>query len=159
MSWKLAVVDAQGDPAEIHLAPARVEPAPVTVPVPVEWVNKVVRRMLAMEKVIRRAVSGLPLDLHYPAPTPLPVQPLVEPRSQAQSRAAPRKKSAWAPPQKKIATRTFAPTATTQRQTSSARQAAGDLQTAREGVARVERKYLMKMREKPTQVEPIHKKK
>lgn len=31
LSWKLAVVDAQDDPAEIHLAHARVEPAPVTV--------------------------------------------------------------------------------------------------------------------------------
>ena len=33
MTWKVAVIDAQGNPGEIHLAPARMEPAPVTVQV------------------------------------------------------------------------------------------------------------------------------
>ncbi|KAI8554996.1 hypothetical protein RHMOL_Rhmol05G0139500 [Rhododendron molle] len=31
LSWKMAVIDAQGDVAEIYLTPARAEPAPVTV--------------------------------------------------------------------------------------------------------------------------------
>ncbi|XP_058216804.1 uncharacterized protein LOC131327676 [Rhododendron vialii] len=68
LTWQIAVVDFQGNPAELHLVPARVEPAPVTVPVPNEWVNEAVRRMLALENVKRRAASGLPLDLRYPPP-------------------------------------------------------------------------------------------
>ncbi|KAI8542865.1 hypothetical protein RHMOL_Rhmol08G0173200 [Rhododendron molle] len=70
MSWKISVVDTQGNPAEIHLVPARAEPESVTVSVPNECVNEAVRRMLAMENVIRRAASGMPLELHYLAPTP-----------------------------------------------------------------------------------------
>ncbi|KAI8550789.1 hypothetical protein RHMOL_Rhmol06G0134500 [Rhododendron molle] len=33
MSWKISVMDTQGNPAEIHLVPARAKPASVTVPV------------------------------------------------------------------------------------------------------------------------------
>jgi hypothetical protein len=33
LTWKIAVVDAQGNPGEVHLAPARTEPALVTVQV------------------------------------------------------------------------------------------------------------------------------
>ncbi|XP_058214321.1 uncharacterized protein LOC131325865 [Rhododendron vialii] len=68
LTWQIAVVGSQGNPAELHLAPARVEPAPVTVSVPNEWVNEAVRRMLALENMIRRAASDLPLDLRYPPP-------------------------------------------------------------------------------------------
>ncbi|XP_058216522.1 uncharacterized protein LOC131327401 [Rhododendron vialii] len=70
--WKIAVVDSQGNPAELHLAPARVEPTPITVPVPTEWANEAVRRMLALENIVRRTASGLPLDLCYLTPTPPP---------------------------------------------------------------------------------------
>ncbi|KAI8572472.1 hypothetical protein RHMOL_Rhmol01G0201600 [Rhododendron molle] len=44
--WKVDVVDSQGNPAEV----------------PVEWVNEAVRRMLALENVVRRAASGMPLE-------------------------------------------------------------------------------------------------
>ncbi|KAI8530069.1 hypothetical protein RHMOL_Rhmol11G0026400 [Rhododendron molle] len=74
MLWKIAVLGTQGNPTEIHLVPARVPPTPLTVPVPNEWVNGAVRDMLAMENVIKRAASGIPLELHYPAPTPPPAQ-------------------------------------------------------------------------------------
>ncbi|KAI8535881.1 hypothetical protein RHMOL_Rhmol10G0209000 [Rhododendron molle] len=70
MSWTIPVTDAQGNLAEIHLVPARVEPPPVTVPALAEWVNEAVRRMLALENLVRRATSGLPLELHYPASSP-----------------------------------------------------------------------------------------
>lgn len=33
LTWKIRVVDSQGNPAEVQLVPARVEPTPVTVPV------------------------------------------------------------------------------------------------------------------------------
>ncbi|KAI8538495.1 hypothetical protein RHMOL_Rhmol09G0108300 [Rhododendron molle] len=103
--WKIAMVDTQGNPAEVHLAPARVEPAPVTVPncmlVPNEWVNEAVRHMLAMENVIRRVASGMPLEFHYPAPTPPPIPLAVVQRSQAQGRAFLRRKRTRSPPQKK----------------------------------------------------------
>ncbi|KAI8559954.1 hypothetical protein RHMOL_Rhmol04G0216800 [Rhododendron molle] len=58
MSWIVPVVDAQGNPAAIHLVPARVEPPPVIVPVPNEWVNEAIRRMLALENMAQgRATS------------------------------------------------------------------------------------------------------
>ncbi|KAI8538536.1 hypothetical protein RHMOL_Rhmol09G0111200 [Rhododendron molle] len=38
--------------------------------VPNEWVNKAIRRMLALENVVRRAASGFPLELRYPARSP-----------------------------------------------------------------------------------------
>ncbi|KAI8559737.1 hypothetical protein RHMOL_Rhmol04G0197600 [Rhododendron molle] len=66
--WKVDVVDHQGNLAEVELVPARIEPAAVTVQVPVEWVNEAVRRMLALENVVRRAAQGMPLQLCYPAP-------------------------------------------------------------------------------------------
>ncbi|XP_058217371.1 uncharacterized protein LOC131328443 [Rhododendron vialii] len=153
MSWKIVVVDTQGNPAEIRLVPARVELAPVTNPVPIEWVNEVIRRMLAMENVIRRAVSGMPLELHYPTPTPSPVQPAVVQRSQAQGKASPRRKSAKDPPQKKMTARTLTPPITTWQKIRSAQQAAGNLQAAKEAVARVEERYKLKMRERPSQSE------
>ncbi|KAI8563759.1 hypothetical protein RHMOL_Rhmol03G0134000 [Rhododendron molle] len=56
--WKVDVVDSQGNPAEVQLVPARIEPAAVTVQVPAEWVNEAVRRMLALENVAQgRAAS------------------------------------------------------------------------------------------------------
>ncbi|KAI8535408.1 hypothetical protein RHMOL_Rhmol10G0171700 [Rhododendron molle] len=82
MPWKILVVDIQGNPAKIHLVLARSEPASVTIPVPNEWVNEAIRRMLAMENVIRRAASGMPLELHYPAPTPPPAQRVAAQRPQ-----------------------------------------------------------------------------
>ncbi|KAI8571881.1 hypothetical protein RHMOL_Rhmol01G0154400 [Rhododendron molle] len=42
---------AEGNPAVVELVPACIEPAAVTVQVPVEWVNEAVRRMLALENV------------------------------------------------------------------------------------------------------------
>ncbi|KAI8547544.1 hypothetical protein RHMOL_Rhmol07G0204400 [Rhododendron molle] len=69
MSRTIPVTDAQGNLAEIHLVPARVEPPPVTVPAPAEWVNEAVRRMLALENLVRRAAGGFQLELRYPAPT------------------------------------------------------------------------------------------
>ncbi|KAI8572595.1 hypothetical protein RHMOL_Rhmol01G0211800 [Rhododendron molle] len=53
LSWKIPVMHAQGNPAEIHLVPARVEPPSVSVLVPNEWVNEAIRRMLALENVVR----------------------------------------------------------------------------------------------------------
>ncbi|KAI8546934.1 hypothetical protein RHMOL_Rhmol07G0158200 [Rhododendron molle] len=38
--------------------------------VPNEWVNKAIRRMLALENLVRRAAGGFPLELRYPAPSP-----------------------------------------------------------------------------------------
>ncbi|KAI8535785.1 hypothetical protein RHMOL_Rhmol10G0201000 [Rhododendron molle] len=70
LSWKIPVVDTQGNLAEIHLVPAKVEPPSVTVPVPNEWVNEAICRMLALDNVVRRAASGMPLELRYPAPSP-----------------------------------------------------------------------------------------
>ncbi|KAI8555277.1 hypothetical protein RHMOL_Rhmol05G0162500 [Rhododendron molle] len=78
----------------------------------VEWVNEAVRCVLAMENVIRTAASGMPLELHYPAPTPPPAQPPVVPRAQAQGRAALKKKSARDLPHKKIETRSLTTSAT-----------------------------------------------
>lgn len=115
MPWNIAVVDTQGNPGEIQLIPARVEPAPVTVQVPIEWVNEAVRHMLAMENVIRRAASGIPSQIGYPAPTPAPAQRAAVQRTQAPGKAAPRRKSVRDPSQKKIAARTTAPLVTTQR--------------------------------------------
>ncbi|KAI8568933.1 hypothetical protein RHMOL_Rhmol02G0239400 [Rhododendron molle] len=85
MSWKIPVVDRQGNPAEIHLVPARVEPPSVTVSVPNEWVNEAIRCMLAMENVIKRAASGLPLELRYPAPSPPRAQNAAAQRPQTRS--------------------------------------------------------------------------
>ncbi|KAI8529956.1 hypothetical protein RHMOL_Rhmol11G0016300 [Rhododendron molle] len=96
MSWKIPVVDTQGNPVEIHLVPARVKPPSVTVPlnnielplhVPNEWVNEAIRRMVAMENVIRRAASGMPLELLHPAPSPPRAQRAATQRPQEQEDA------------------------------------------------------------------------
>ncbi|XP_058181231.1 uncharacterized protein LOC131299669 [Rhododendron vialii] len=92
--------------------------------VPIEWANEAVHLMLAMERVIRRLVSGLLAELHYLAPAPPPVQPPVVQRSQLSVRQ---------------------PIVT-------------DYRKAQEGLAQAEAKYQMKLREKPSQVEPVHKK-
>ncbi|KAI8574623.1 hypothetical protein RHMOL_Rhmol01G0368500 [Rhododendron molle] len=84
LSWKVPVVDTQGNPAEIHLAPARVEPPPVTVQVPTEWVNEAFRRMLALENIVRRAAMGFPLELRYP-PAPQTAQRAAAQRPQTRS--------------------------------------------------------------------------
>lgn len=38
MLWKVPVVDAHGNPVEVRLVPARVEPAPVTVPIRITFI-------------------------------------------------------------------------------------------------------------------------
>ncbi|KAI8551458.1 hypothetical protein RHMOL_Rhmol06G0187500 [Rhododendron molle] len=84
--WKVDVVDHQGNPAEVELVPARTELTAVTVQVPVEWVNEAVRRMLALENVVRRAAYGFPLELRYPAPTAQPAQAAAPRSTQAAAR-------------------------------------------------------------------------
>ncbi|KAI8542653.1 hypothetical protein RHMOL_Rhmol08G0154800 [Rhododendron molle] len=136
MSWTVPVVDAQGNPAEIHLVSARVEPSPVIVPVPNEWVSEAIRRMLALENVVRRAASGFPLELHYPAPPP----------PQAQ-RAAAKK------PQKKLATRTPVPPVASQRQTRSLQPVAANKEVAGQAVARAGEQFRIAMRKRPASEE------
>ncbi|KAI8568132.1 hypothetical protein RHMOL_Rhmol02G0173600 [Rhododendron molle] len=109
MSWRIPVVDAQGNQVEIHLVPARVEPPSVTVPVPNEWVNEAIRRMLAFENVVRRA-------------------------GQATSRS----KRTRSPPQKKIAARTPTPPVTSRRQTRSSQPVAASKEATKQAVARAE---------------------
>ncbi|XP_058202929.1 uncharacterized protein LOC131317391 [Rhododendron vialii] len=106
--------------------------------------------MLALENVIRRAASGLPLDLRYPPP--------AAQRSQTQGRAAPSRKSARDPPQKKLASRTPAPPPTTRPQTRGIQPPVASEEAAREAVARAEERYQLKMRQRPSQDEPVHKK-
>ncbi|KAI8550606.1 hypothetical protein RHMOL_Rhmol06G0120500 [Rhododendron molle] len=98
MSWKILVVDTQGNPAKIHLVPARVEPPSVTVPVPNEWVNEAIRRILAMENMIRRAASGIPLELRYTAPSPPRAPRAAAQKPQEQGHAASRSKRTRPPP-------------------------------------------------------------
>ncbi|KAI8572233.1 hypothetical protein RHMOL_Rhmol01G0181900 [Rhododendron molle] len=50
--------------------------------VPVEWVNESVRRMLALENVVRRAAYSFPLELCYPAPIAQPAQAAASRRTQ-----------------------------------------------------------------------------
>ncbi|KAI8559670.1 hypothetical protein RHMOL_Rhmol04G0191600 [Rhododendron molle] len=59
--WKVDVVDHQGNTAEVELVPALREPAAVTVQVPAEWVNEALRRMLALENLVKKAAQGMPL--------------------------------------------------------------------------------------------------
>ncbi|KAI8550536.1 hypothetical protein RHMOL_Rhmol06G0114800 [Rhododendron molle] len=153
MSWKIPVVDTQGNPAEIHVVPTRVEPSSVAIPVPNEWVNEAIRRMLAMENVIMRAASGPPLELRYPAPSPPRVQRAAAQRPQAQGQAVSRSKRTRSPPQKKMATRTPTPPVTTRRQTRSSQPAPASEEAARKAVARAELQYQIKMRERPVQEE------
>ncbi|KAI8542870.1 hypothetical protein RHMOL_Rhmol08G0173700 [Rhododendron molle] len=91
--WKVDVVDSQGNPAEVQLTPARIEPAAVMVQVPAEWVNEAVCRMLALENVVRRAASGFQLELRYLAPPAQPAQAAASRRTQpaAASKEAARK--------------------------------------------------------------------
>ncbi|KAI8568337.1 hypothetical protein RHMOL_Rhmol02G0190300 [Rhododendron molle] len=144
---------SEGNPAEVHLVPARVEPPSVIVSVPNEWVNEAIRHMLAMENVIRRAASGLPLELRYLAPSPPRAQRAAAKRPQAQGQAASRSKRTWSPPQKKIATRTPTPPVTTWRQARSSQPAPTSEEAARRVVARAELQYQIKMRERPAQEE------
>ncbi|KAI8568452.1 hypothetical protein RHMOL_Rhmol02G0200600 [Rhododendron molle] len=151
MSWTVPVVDAQGNPAEIHLAPARVEPPPVTVPVPNEWVNEAIRRMLALENVVRRAASGFPLELRYPAPSPPQTQRAVAKKPQGQ--ATSRGKRARSPPQKKLATRTPVPPVVSQRQTRSSQPVAASKEATRQAVACTEEQFRIAMRKRPASEE------
>ncbi|KAI8559891.1 hypothetical protein RHMOL_Rhmol04G0211100 [Rhododendron molle] len=57
--------------------------------VPVEWVNEAVRRMLALENVVRRAAYGFPLELRYPAPTAQPAQTATPRRTQVYNNTLP----------------------------------------------------------------------
>ncbi|KAI8522295.1 hypothetical protein RHMOL_RhmolUnG0004900 [Rhododendron molle] len=125
---------------------------------PNEWVNEAVRRMLAIENVIRRATSGMPLELHYPAPTPPPAQRAAAQRREAQGRAASRSKRTWSPLQKKIAARTPTPPVTSQRQTRSSLPVDASQEAAWRAVVHVEQQYQIKMRERPSQDEPARKK-
>ncbi|XP_058219180.1 uncharacterized protein LOC131329816 [Rhododendron vialii] len=124
------------------------------IAVPTESANEVVRRMLALENAVRRAASGLPLDLRYPAPTPSSAAQ----RSQAQRQAAPRMKSARDPPQKKLAERAPPPPVTARRQTRGPQPTTTSEEVAREAMVRSEERYQIKMRQRPSQDEPVRKK-
>ncbi|KAI8542628.1 hypothetical protein RHMOL_Rhmol08G0152300 [Rhododendron molle] len=106
--------------------------------VPNEWVNEAIRLMLAMENVIRRAASGMPLELHYPAPTPPPAQRAAAQRPKAQGQAASRSKRTRPPPQKKIVTRTSTPPVATRRQTRSSLLVEASQEAARQAIAHAE---------------------
>ncbi|XP_058225789.1 uncharacterized protein LOC131334672 isoform X2 [Rhododendron vialii] len=156
LSWTLAVRDAQGEAATIQFEAARTEPAQITGPVPVEWVEEAVRLMLAMEKEFHKIAGGTPLQLHYPpAVTPAPTPASSRPHTQG--RAAPRRKTVWGPPSKKATTGTSTTPAAAKRQTSTSRPAAS-VQRAVESAVRVEERYQMKLRERPRQQEPAQKK-
>ncbi|KAI8550575.1 hypothetical protein RHMOL_Rhmol06G0117800 [Rhododendron molle] len=149
MSWTVPVVDTQGNPAEIHLAPARVEPPPVTVPVPTEWVNETIRRMLAFENLVRRAAGGFPLELRYPAPSLPQAQRAAAKKPQAQGRATSRSKRTRSPPQKKLAARTPALAVTSQRQTRSSQPVAASQEPARQAMASAEEQFRIAVRKRP----------
>ncbi|KAI8524803.1 hypothetical protein RHMOL_Rhmol13G0178100 [Rhododendron molle] len=149
MSWTVPVVDAQGNQAEIHLAPARVEPPPVTVPVPTEWVNEAIRRMLALENLVRRAAGGFPLDLRYPAPSPPQAQRATAKKSQTQGRATFRSKSARLSPQKKLPARALALAVTSQRQTRSSQPVVARKEAARQAAVRTEEQFRIAVRKRP----------
>ncbi|KAI8568262.1 hypothetical protein RHMOL_Rhmol02G0184300 [Rhododendron molle] len=153
MSWVVPVTDAQGNLAEIHLVPARVEPPPVTVPAPAEWVNEAVRRMLALENLVRRAVGGFQLELRYPVPTAPQAQRAAAKKLQAQGQATTRSKRTRSPPQKKLAARTFAPPAVSQRQTRSSQTAAAGKEPARQAAARAEEQFRIAVRKRPSSEE------
>ncbi|KAI8555030.1 hypothetical protein RHMOL_Rhmol05G0142500 [Rhododendron molle] len=153
LPWKVKVVDSQGNPAKVQLVPARVEPAAVTVQVPVEWVNEAVRRMLALENVVRRAVSGMPLELRYPASTAQLAQAVAPRRIQAQGRAA-SKKRARSLPKAKATT----PLAAARRQTRSSQPVAASKKAAKKAMVRAKEWYQIEMRERPSQDESVRKK-
>ncbi|KAI8555090.1 hypothetical protein RHMOL_Rhmol05G0147300 [Rhododendron molle] len=118
-----------------------------------EWVNEAIRRMLALENVVRRAASGLPLKLRYPAPSPPRAQRAAAKRPQAQGRATSRSKRTRSPPQKKIAARTPTPPVTSRRQTRSSQPANASKEAARQVVLRAEERYRISMRERPSREE------
>ncbi|KAI8537838.1 hypothetical protein RHMOL_Rhmol09G0055200 [Rhododendron molle] len=153
MSWTIPVTDAQGNLAEIHLVPARVEPPPVTVPAPAEWVNEVVRHMLALENLVRRAAGGFQLELRYPAPTAPQAQRAAGKKPQGQGQATSRSKRTRSPPQKKLAARTPVPTATPQRQTRSSQAAAAGKEPARQVAARAGEQFRIAVRKRPSSEE------
>ncbi|KAI8536034.1 hypothetical protein RHMOL_Rhmol10G0224100 [Rhododendron molle] len=153
MSWTIPVTDAQGNLAEIHLVPARVEPPPVTVPAPAEWVNEAVRRMLALENLVRRVAGGFQLELRYPAPTAPQAQRAAGTKPQAQGRATSRSKRTRSPPQKKLAARTPIPAATPQRQTRSSQAAAAGKEPVGQAMARAEERFRIAMRQRPSSEE------
>ncbi|KAI8572071.1 hypothetical protein RHMOL_Rhmol01G0170200 [Rhododendron molle] len=153
MSWTIPVTDAQGNLAEIHLVPARVEPPPVTVPAPAECVNEAVRRMLALENLVRRAAGGFQLELRYPAPTAPQAQRATGKKPQAQGRATSRSKRTRSPPQKKLAARTPIPAATPQRQTRSSQVAAAGKEPVGQAMARAEERFRIAMRQRPSSEE------
>ncbi|KAI8571324.1 hypothetical protein RHMOL_Rhmol01G0110900 [Rhododendron molle] len=149
MSWIVPVADAQGNPAEIHLVPARVEPPPV----PTEWVNEAIRRMLALENLVRRAAGGFQLELRYLAPHPPQAQRAAAKKPQVQGRATTKSKRTRSPPQKKLAAGTPAPPAISQRQTRSSQPAAAGKEPARQTVARAEEQFRIAVRKRPSSEE------
>ncbi|KAI8572227.1 hypothetical protein RHMOL_Rhmol01G0181800 [Rhododendron molle] len=153
--WKVDVVDHQGNTAEVELVPALREPAAVTVQVPAEWVNEALRRMLALENLVRRAAQGMPLQLRYPAPAAQPAQAAASRRTQAQGRAASRKR-ARSPPQQ-AATGTTTRPVVTRRQTRSSQPTAASKEAAKKAVARAEERYRIEMREVRGREEPVRK--
>ncbi|KAI8535752.1 hypothetical protein RHMOL_Rhmol10G0198200 [Rhododendron molle] len=153
MSWVVPVTDAQGNLAEIHLVPARVDPPPVTVPAPAEWVNEAVRRMLALENLVRRVAGGFQLELRYPAPTAPQAQRAAGKKPQGQGHATSRSKRTRTPPQKQLAVRTPIPTATPQRQTRSSQAAAARKEPARQAAARAEEQFRIAVRKRPSSEE------
>ncbi|KAI8542863.1 hypothetical protein RHMOL_Rhmol08G0173000 [Rhododendron molle] len=132
MSWTVPVMDAQGNPAEIHLVPARVEPPPVTVLASSKW---------------------LPLELRYLAPSPPRGQRAAVKKPQARGRATSRSKRAQSPPQKKLSARTLAPPVASQRQTRSSQPVAARKEPARQAVARAEEQFRIAIRKRPASEE------
>ncbi|KAI8538396.1 hypothetical protein RHMOL_Rhmol09G0099800 [Rhododendron molle] len=123
--------------------------------VPAEWVNEALRRMLALENLVRRAAQGMPLQLRYPAPTAQPAQAAASRRTQAQGRAASRKR-ARSPPQQ-AATGTTTRPVVTRRQTRSSQPVAASKEAAKKAVARAEERYRIEMREVRGREEPVRK--
>ncbi|KAI8542994.1 hypothetical protein RHMOL_Rhmol08G0184100 [Rhododendron molle] len=149
---RVDVVDHQGNTAEVELVPALREPAAVTVQVPAEWVNEALRRMLALENLVRRAAQGMPLQLRYPAPAAQPAQAaaasqglrhrdgrlLGRERGRLRSRQRPRP-------------------VVTRRQTRSSQPTAASKEAAKKAVARAEERYRIEMREVRGREEPVRK--
>ncbi|KAI8562215.1 hypothetical protein RHMOL_Rhmol03G0017400 [Rhododendron molle] len=154
--WKVDVVDSQGNTTEVELVPALREPAAVTVQVPIEWVNEALRRMLALENLVRRAAQGMPLTLRYPAPAAQSAQAATPRRTQAQGRAA-SKKRARSPPQQ-AATETTTRPVVTRRQTGSSQPKAANKEVAKKAGARAEERYRIEVRDRSGQGEPARKK-
>ncbi|KAI8571955.1 hypothetical protein RHMOL_Rhmol01G0161200 [Rhododendron molle] len=113
--------------------------------VPAEWVNEALRRMLALENLVRRAAQGMPLQLRYPAPAAQPAQAAASRRTQEESAVA------------FAATGTTTRPVVTRRQTRSSQPTAASKEAAKKAVARAEERYRIEMREVQGREEPVRK--